>query len=164
MGHGYPRTPRKGTTSLCCQCPATAICYASLSQAQRSRGLPEVTDQIPTNFTQLCKPKRSVNILLALDKHKRKIRNRNKMTRASLHLQNGSFGAASYQTSHLLRLAVQEHSAAGWRCVSFNAQIMAPYKLTASMTLKAFLTETFLFTSISFTDYKWLPTPDSVLS
>ena len=59
---------------------------------------------------------------------------------------------------------MQEHSAPGWRRVSFSAQIMAPYKLTAFMTLKAFLTEMFSFTSISFTDYKWLLTPDSSLS
>ena len=86
------------------------------------------------------------------------------MTRASLRLQDSSFGAAAYQTSRLLRLAVQEHSAPGWSCVSFNAQIMAPYKLITFMMLKAFLTETSSFTNVSFTNYKWLLTADSSLS
>lgn len=52
------------------------------------------------------------------------------------------------------------HSAPGWRHISFKAQIVALYKLTISMTLKAFLTEMFSFMSISFTDYKQLLTPD----
>lgn len=57
--------------------------------------------------------------------------------------------------------STHEHRAPGCRCDSFNAQIMAPYKLTAPTTLKAFLTERFSLTPISFTDYKWLLTPDS---
>lgn len=47
---GTPGHLGKGTTSLCCCCPTTAVSNASLSQAQRSKALPEVTDQTPTNF------------------------------------------------------------------------------------------------------------------
>lgn len=79
----------------------------------------------------------------------------------ALHLQDSILGAASRQMSHSLRVALQKRSVPGWRCVSFDAQIMAPHRLTFSVTLKVLLPEMFSFSSISFTDCKWRLTPDN---
>lgn len=91
LGEGQPPFAADG-----CPPPYPALPFHSYKRAKLCQKTPT---KLPSTSLQPGKPKRSVNILLALDKHKWKIRNRNKMTRASLHLQDSSFGDASYQTS-----------------------------------------------------------------